>query len=100
MKKVPLYQEWGYRLIPSSHGELGGERRYYRVFYGTVHWHYADPNNTHRACTVFVQYGKSKNFEEARMYKKIKECYPCHILDQDLEAVMEAMLDLRREFQS
>lgn len=29
----PLYQEWGYKIIQSSYGELKGQKRYYRVFY-------------------------------------------------------------------
>lgn len=92
-------QEWGYKLIPSSHGELHGKKRYYRVFYGTVHWHTADPNNIHRACTVFVQYGENGNFEEARRNNEIKDSYPCHILEQDINSVTEAMQELRKEFE-
>jgi hypothetical protein len=34
----PRYQEWGFKLIPSCYGELKGQKRYYRVIYGTVHW--------------------------------------------------------------
>ena len=94
-----LYQEWGYKLIPSSHGELNGQKKFYRVFYGTVQWHTADPDNIHRACTVFVQYGTNKDFDQARRNNEIKEGYPCHILDEDFNIVTEAMTELRREFQ-
>lgn len=94
----PLYQEWGYKLIPSSYGELKGQKRYYRVFYGTVHWHTADPENIHRACTVFVQYNTNQDFEKARKQGEIRTNYPCHILEQDLDRVMEAVMELRKQF--
>ena len=99
MDKNPLYQEWGFKIIPSSYGELKGVKRYYRVFYGTVHWHTADPDNIHKACTVFVQYGNNENFEKARKQNEIKDKYPCHILDQDLDKVMRAMKELQIQFQ-
>ncbi|RAK14019.1 hypothetical protein B0I26_1392 [Anoxybacillus vitaminiphilus] len=95
MNKEPLYQEWGHKLIPSSYGELNGKKRYYRVFYGTVHWHTADPENIHKACTVFVQYGATEDFEQARRKGEIRENYPCHIIEQDMDSVMAAMKELR-----
>nr|WP_304220248.1 hypothetical protein [Fredinandcohnia onubensis] len=99
MSKEPLYQEWGYKLIPSSYGELRGQKRCYRVFYGTVNWHTADPGNTHKACVPFVQYGQEKDFNTARKRGDIRELYPCHILDEDLEEVIAAMKELKeREY--
>lgn len=99
MDSIPLYQEWGHKLLPSSAGELNGVKRYYRVFYGTVHWHTADPENLHRACTVFVQYGNGESFEKARKQGEIRIKYPCHILEQDLNVVMKAMKDLQCQFE-
>lgn len=95
LEKELTYQEWGFKLIPSSHGELKGRKRYYRIFYGTVHWHTADPDNIHKACVPFVQYGEEVNFERARKNGDIRAIYPCHILDQDLDEVMAAMKELR-----
>lgn len=73
----------GFKLIPSSYGELKSQKRYYRVFYGTVHWHTADPDNIHKACIIFVQYGTNPKFDIARKKGEIRENYPCHILDDD-----------------
>ncbi|MCZ0871259.1 hypothetical protein [Peribacillus sp. AS_2] len=98
MYTEPLYQEWGNKLIPSSFGEIKGKKRYYRVYYGTVHWHSSDPDHIHRACVVFVQYGTNPDFEQARKRGEIKDKYPCHILDQDLDLVMGAMNELRGHF--
>jgi hypothetical protein len=49
------FEEWGCKLIPSSFGVLKGEKRYYRVSFGTAQWHTSDPGKIHKACTVFVQ---------------------------------------------
>lgn len=97
MVKEPTYQEWGYKLIPSSHGKLRGLKRYYRIFYGTVYWHTADPGNIHKACVPFVQYGEVENFEKARKNGGLRELYPCHILDQDLDEVMAPMKELKEK---
>lgn len=94
----PLYQEWGFKLIPSSYGELKGQKRYYRVFYGTVHWHSADPDNIHKASIIFVQYGTNPSFDIARKKGEIRENYPCHILDDDLPSVFEAIKELKEQF--
>jgi hypothetical protein len=98
MIRESLYQEWGHKLIPSSYGELNGKKRYYRVFYGTVHWHTADPWNIHKVCTVFVQYGTTEDFDQSRKKGEIRENYPCHILDEDMEEVMAAMKELKEQF--
>ncbi|MGP4070660.1 hypothetical protein [Halobacillus sp. B29] len=100
MKKEPTYQEWAFKLIPSSYGELKGNKRYYRVFFGTVHWHTADPENIHKACTVFVQYGNNPDFEQARKKGEIRENYPCHILDEDLDVVIDGIKVLRKKFEN
>ncbi len=98
MQNHPLYQEWSHILIPSSAGQLNGVKRNYRIFYGTVHWHTSDPNNIHKACTVFVQYGSNKNFEKACKLKEIKTNYPCHILDEDLDKITKALNDVKEQF--
>lgn len=99
MGKNPLYQEWGHKILPSNAGELNGEKRNYRIFYGTVHWHTADPENIHRACTVFVQYGNNADFEKARKHREIRTNYPCHILEQDFTNVLMAMKELQSQFE-
>lgn len=65
MKKQPLFEEWASKLVPSSYGELNGQKRYYRISYGASFWHTSDPNNIHRACTVFVQFCTNPNFKAA-----------------------------------
>ncbi|WP_121661860.1 hypothetical protein [Metabacillus litoralis] len=97
LENEPTYQEWGFKLILPSHGELKGRKRYYRIFYGAVHWHTADPGNIQKACVPFVQYGKEENFERARNNGDIRETYPCHTLNQDLDKVMAAMKELREK---
>ncbi|WP_341285390.1 hypothetical protein [Priestia megaterium] len=93
-----LYEEWGHKIIPSSTGELNGQKRYYRIFYGLVHWKEADPENYHKACIPFVQYGTTSDFKLARRKKEIREKYPCHILSEDLPEVLAAMSALKAEF--
>jgi len=98
MSEEKVYQEWDYKLIPSSYGELKGVKRYYRVFYGTVHWRFSDPDNFHKACIVFVQFGSTSEFNEARKRGEIKFDYPCHILGEDFRKVTEAMQELQNRF--
>ncbi|WP_242272083.1 hypothetical protein [Bacillus cereus group sp. BfR-BA-01310] len=93
------FEEWGFKLIPSSYGELKGQKRYYRVSYGISQWHTSDPDNIHKACTVFVQFGTTSHFERARKRGEIKDDYPCHILEQDLSLVIDAMVKLRIQFE-
>ncbi|WNS77346.1 hypothetical protein RRV45_10295 [Bacillus sp. DTU_2020_1000418_1_SI_GHA_SEK_038] len=88
MKKQPPFEEWGYKLVPSSYGELNGQKRYNRVSFGASFWHTSDPDNIHRACTVFVQFCTNPNFKAALKKGEIKIDYPCHILDVDLEVVL------------
>jgi len=96
--KDGIYQEWGHRIIPSSAGELKGQKRNYRIFYGLVQWREADAGNYHKAFVPFVQYGTTSDFDFARRKKEIRELYPCHILDQDLDKVLAAMAELKAEF--
>jgi len=96
--KNGIYQEWGHKIIPSSVGELKGQKRYYRIFYGLVQWREADAGNYHKACVPVVQYGTTSNFDLARRKKEIRELYPCHILEQDLDKVLVAMAELKAEF--
>jgi hypothetical protein len=98
MKKLPPFEEWGYKLVPSSYGELNGQKRYYRVSYGVSFWHTTDPDNIHRACTVFVQFGTNSNFKVALTKGEIKIDYHCHILDVDLEVVLATVKELREEY--
>jgi len=96
--KEPTYDEWGYKIIPSSAGELNGQKRYYRIFYGLVHWREADAGNHHIACVPFVQYGTTADFKKAQSRGEIRMTYPCHILTQDLDKVLAAMTELKAEF--
>lgn len=95
MVKQKRFEEWDYKLIPSSYGELKGQKRYYRVSYGTSFWHTSDPDNINRACTVFVQFGINPDFTDALKRGELKDGYPCHILDVDIESVMAAMKELK-----
>jgi hypothetical protein len=97
MKQKP-FEEWSFKLIPSSYGELKGQKRYYRVSYGIAFWHTSDPNHIHRACTVFVQFGTNPDYNNAMKKGEIKDDYPSHILDEDLDSVMAAMKELMDEF--
>ena len=96
--KDRTYEEWGHRIIPSSFGELKGQKRYYRIFYGLVNWREADNGNDHIACVPFVQYGTTADFKTAQSRGEIRMTYPCHILTQDLDKVLAAMTELQAEF--
>lgn len=96
--KNKVFKEWGYELIPSSYGELNGEKRYYRVVIGSVTWHTSDPGAIHKACFPIVQFGDERDYEKALDKGAIKLNYPCHILEEDMDAVMEAMNALRNKF--
>ncbi|WP_332696981.1 hypothetical protein [Halalkalibacter lacteus] len=100
MKEQPPFEEWGYKLIPSSYGELNEQKRYYRVSYGTSFWHTSEPDNIHRAFTIFVQFGTNPNFKVALKKGEIKIYYPCHILDVDMEDVLATMKELREEYKN
>lgn len=75
----PVYQEWGHRLLPSSHGE----RIFYPVFLGTVNWT-GRSGDEQVAFAVLMQYGEDVNRQ-----------MPAHILEADLSAVLQAIGELR-----
>ncbi|MGF7534951.1 hypothetical protein AAGG74_14870 [Bacillus mexicanus] len=95
MKNEKAFTEWDHELVPSSYGELTGKKRYYRVSYGAAYWHSTDPNQIHKACTVFVQFGNNLDFKIAKSRNEIKDKYPCHILDCDLKEVLRAIEKLK-----
>jgi hypothetical protein len=100
MKQQAPYEELGYKLIPSSYGELKGQKRYYRVSYGSSFWHTSHPDRIHRACTVFVQFGTNTNFKDGLKKGEIKINYPCHILDVDMEVVIAEIKELIEKFKN
>lgn len=86
MSNEPVYEEWESTLIPSEHADDVN----YRVFWGTVNWSRTS-NDLRKAVTVFMQYGSTKNWAEAKAGKEIVFNMPAHILSQDLPAVMAAI---------
>jgi len=87
----PVYEEWASRLVPSNHDQ--SRPVFYRVFWGTVNW---DRSTTgmRPACTVFMQYGESTGWDEARQRGEVVLKMPAHILAEDFEAVVDAMREL------
>jgi hypothetical protein len=75
----PVYQEWDYRLVPSSHGPA----IFYRVFFGAVNWSGVG-GDERAAYTVLMQYGEHINKQ-----------MPAHIVETDLPNVLSAIEQLR-----
>lgn len=92
------FEEWDHKLISSSRGELKGQKRYYRVSYGTSQWHTSDPGKMHPSITVFVQFGEEKDFKIAKRKKELKMDYPCHFLEEDMDNIIAAMKNLKEEY--
>lgn len=90
-----VFEEWNHILVQSSYGELNGKKRYYRVCLGSVTWRESDPGQIHKACFPVVQFGETRDYNEAMRNREIKLDYPCHILMDDLEKVMVAMDELK-----
>jgi len=51
----------------------------------------------HKACSVIVQFGDTKNFDEALNLNEIKLGYPYHVLDEDMDEVIKAMNTLSND---
>lgn len=100
MEKVKAFEEWNHILVPSSYGEWGEKKRYYRVFYGEVTWRESDPGNFHIACFPIVQFGNTEDYDQALRRRELVLNNPCHILEEDMDEVMEAMRKLRSEHKS
>ncbi|CCH57699.1 hypothetical protein BN8_p06908 (plasmid) [Fibrisoma limi BUZ 3] len=84
----PVYEEWSHRLVQSGHGP----NTYYRVFKGTVNWS-KSPGGMKPAIIVFIQYGKTEQWEKARG-KEVALDLPAHILTEDLIYVLAAIQEL------
>jgi len=90
--ETKVHNEWDYRIVPSSHGPDTN----YRVFLGDVDWH----GHTVVAYSVFVQYGNTPDWEEAKRRNEIWFQRPAHIVEEDLDRVLEALAELREQRQS
>lgn len=80
---LPVHTLLAYREIPSSHGE----GILYYVFAGYVNWN-ARGGSERLALAVFMEYGGKVHYQMA-----------AHIMNEDFDAVMEALQELRREVQ-
>jgi len=80
---LPVHTPLAYREIPSSHG---AEILYY-VFAGYVNWN-GRGGSERLAFAVFMEYGGKVHYQMA-----------AHIMNEDFNAVMEALQELRREVQ-
>lgn len=90
------FEEWNYRLVPSSYGEFRGKKRYYRVSSGASQWREADPGSIHKTCVVFIQFGITENYDEAKRKREIVFDYPAHILNEDMVKVSQAMKEVMK----
>ena len=94
MRDVPVYGEWAHTLVRSSHGICpSGSAIFYRISVGTVNWT-GRGGEEKRACTVFMQYGDSADWNEASR-DEIALKMPPHILNEDLDQVLRAIHDLQ-----
>lgn len=82
----PVYEEWEATLVPSSHAD----GTYYRVFWGAVNWS-GVAGDMHKAVTVFMQYGATRDWSAARTANEIALKMPAHILSEDLTTVLPVM---------
>ena len=85
-----VHEEWNSILVPSSHGA----NIFYRVFLGSVNWDKIGGGEK-TAYTVLIQYGNSRNWEDAKKRREIDFTMPAHILEEDLDTVLNAIGSLR-----
>lgn len=85
----PVHEEWHNILVKSSHGD----NIFYRVFKGTVNWSRSS-DGLLTAIVLFMQYGTTKNWEQAKANQEIDFKMPAHILHEDLELVSKAMKEI------
>jgi len=89
LDRIPVYEEWYSRLVPSSHGA----NVRYRVFAGTVSW--SDlPEDLHPAVVVLMQYGTAEGWAEATRTRQVALKMPAHVLLSDWPAVRAAVDEL------
>jgi len=87
-----VHEEWSFRLVPSTHGK----DIFYRVFLGTVNWDRSS-EGLKTAYTIFMQYGKTEDWNDAKMANEIDFKMPPHILEEDLGKVLAAIEDLKEK---
>jgi len=89
---LPVYQEWDHILIRTSYNP----EFYYRVFFGGVDWE--RDGDIRPAYTVFYQRGSTDAWQAAGlggdMGIRLRE--PAHIMEEDLDQVIEALQTLRQ----
>ncbi len=96
VERWSVYQEWESRLIPAR-GHGNGV--HYRVFFGTVNWD-GEPDSISRAFVIFMQYGGERTWHEAVRLKQIAWCKPVHVIEEELDAVLQAINELRQQHEN
>lgn len=87
MSDIKVYEEWDYRLVPSSHGK----DIFYRIFNGTVNWDHSI-EGMKPAYTILMQYGRSEEWNQAK--KEIAWDMPAHVLEEDIDEVLKSVNEL------